>query len=114
MAAPWLIVPEDGLWSWPVVLLVCFFLFGVELINPVIEEPFGRDRNDLDLDRYCRTIREGVEASLPLSLKARDDYAGYNAEVQSSSAATNERSRAPRPCESAFSAAASTRSTRGT
>jgi putative membrane protein len=67
LAAPWLIVPEDGLWSLPVVLLVCFFLFGVELIDAVVEEPFGRDRDDLDLDRYCRTIRESVEASLPLA-----------------------------------------------
>ena len=69
LAAPWLIVPEDGLWSLPVVLLVCFFLFGVELIDTIVEEPFGRDRDDLDLDRYCRTIREGVEGSLPLASK---------------------------------------------
>jgi putative membrane protein len=70
LAAPWLIVPEDGLWSLPVVLLVCFFLFGVELIDSVVEEPFGEDRNDLDLDRYCQTIREGVQASLPMPTKA--------------------------------------------
>ena len=65
LAAPWLIVPEDGLWSLPVILLVCFFLFGVELIDSIVEEPFGRERDDLDLDRYCRTIRESVEAILP-------------------------------------------------
>ena len=47
------------------VLLVCFFLFGVEMIDSIVEEPFGRERDDLDLDRYCRTIREGVEGSLP-------------------------------------------------
>ena len=65
LAAPWLIVPEDGLlWSLPVVLLVCFFLFGLELIDTIIEEPFGRDHDDLDLDRYCQTIREGVEETL--------------------------------------------------
>ena len=46
------------------VLLVCFFLFGVELIDSVVEEPFGRERSDLDLDRYCQTIREGVEGVL--------------------------------------------------
>lgn len=64
LAAPWLIVPEEGLWTLPVVLLVSFFLFGVELIDTIIEEPFGRDRDDLDLDRYCQTIREGVEETL--------------------------------------------------
>jgi ion channel-forming bestrophin family protein len=64
LAAPWLIVPEDGLWTLPVVLLVCFFLFGVELIDSIIEEPFGRDRDDLDLDQYCKNIRECVKESL--------------------------------------------------
>jgi putative membrane protein len=63
--APWLIVPESGFWSLPVVLLACFFLCGVELIDSILEEPFGHERDDLDLDRYCRTIREGVEGSLP-------------------------------------------------
>jgi ion channel-forming bestrophin family protein len=64
LAAPYLIVPGDGLWSLPIVLLVCFFLFGVELIDSVVEEPFGRERSDLDLDRFCRTIREDVERIL--------------------------------------------------
>ena len=45
--------------------MVCFFLFGVEVIDSIVEEPFGRERDDLDLDRYCRTIRESVEAILP-------------------------------------------------
>jgi ion channel-forming bestrophin family protein len=69
LVAPWLLVPESGFWDLPVILLVCFFLFGVELIDSIVEEPFGRDRDDLDLDRYCRTIREGVEQSLPLASK---------------------------------------------
>lgn len=64
LVAPWLLVPESGLWSLPVVLLIGFFLFGVELIDSVVEEPFGRDRDDLALDQYCRTIRESVEAAL--------------------------------------------------
>jgi putative membrane protein len=70
LIAPWFIVPEEGLWSLPMVLLVCFFLFGVELIDSIVEEPFGQDRDDLDLDHYCRTIREGVEESLPSASKA--------------------------------------------
>jgi len=70
LASPWLLVPESGWWSLPVVLLVCFFLFGVELIDSIVEEPFGRERDDLDLDRYCRTIRDGVAASLQLTSTA--------------------------------------------
>jgi putative membrane protein len=70
LVAPWLTVPELGWWGVPVIVMVCFFLFGVELIDSVVEEPFGWERDDLDLDRYCRTIREGVEASLPPATQA--------------------------------------------
>jgi putative membrane protein len=69
VAAPWLTMPEIGFWGVPVFVLVCFFLLGVELIDTVVEEPFGREPDDLDLDRYCRTIRDGVAASLPLASK---------------------------------------------
>jgi putative membrane protein len=65
LAEPWLTVPEIGFWGLPVFLLVCFFLFGVELIDTILEEPFGRERDELDLDRFCRVIREGVEQCLP-------------------------------------------------
>jgi putative membrane protein len=67
LVGPWFIAPELGVWGSPVFELVCFFLLGVELIDSVVEEPFGRERDDLDLDRYCQTIRDGVAASLPLA-----------------------------------------------
>ena len=65
LVAPWLTAPELGAWGVPLIVMVCFFLFGVEVIDSIVEEPFGRERDDLDLDRYCRTIRESVEAILP-------------------------------------------------
>jgi putative membrane protein len=70
LAAPWLTMTEIGFWGVPIFELVCFFLLGVELIDSVVEEPFGRERDDLDLDSYCRTIREGVQACLPFAKKA--------------------------------------------
>jgi putative membrane protein len=69
IAAPWFTLPEFGFWGVPVFELVCFFLLGVEMIDTAVEEPFGKDRDDLDLDHYCRTIRAGVAASLPLTNK---------------------------------------------
>ena len=66
LAGPWLIGPEIGFWVVPLFELMCFFLLGVELIDSVVEEPFGRERDDLDLDAYCRTIHDGVAASLPM------------------------------------------------
>jgi ion channel-forming bestrophin family protein len=69
LAEPWLTVPEIGFWGLPAFLLACFFLFGVELIDSIVEEPFGQERDDLDLDRYCRTVRDGVEGVLPVTVK---------------------------------------------
>jgi putative membrane protein len=64
LAIPWLTLRESGLWGLPVLLLVCFFLLGVELVDTVIENPFGPEPDDLALDRYCRTIAESVAAVL--------------------------------------------------
>jgi putative membrane protein len=65
LAAPWSTLGRLGFWGIPSLLLVCFFLLGVELIDSVIEEPFGCEREDLALDRYCATIRESVSMILP-------------------------------------------------
>ncbi len=62
---PWYSMSQLGLWGLPPLLLVAFFLLGVELIDSVVEEPFGTERDDLALEQYCATIRESVEASLP-------------------------------------------------
>lgn len=64
VVAPWYAIPDLGWWSLPVILLAAFFLLGVELIDTAVEEPFGSDLDDLDLDRYCRTIREAVTQGL--------------------------------------------------
>ncbi|MCC7085146.1 MAG: hypothetical protein IT427_09075 [Pirellulales bacterium] len=61
LAAPWFITLELGNWSIPVLIVVCFFLVGVEVIDTDVEEPFGEDLDDLPLSRYCRTIRESVD-----------------------------------------------------
>lgn len=67
LVAPWFCMNQTdlGLWALPVLLLTAYFLLGVELIDSAIEQPFGTDRDDLDLDRYCRTIRDGVATALP-------------------------------------------------
>jgi predicted membrane chloride channel (bestrophin family) len=65
LVEPWLTIQQVGFLGMPVFLRFCFFLFGVELIDSVIEEPFGSEFEDLDLDRYCRTIRDSVQANLP-------------------------------------------------
>lgn len=65
LLSPWYTLMDRGLWGLPIILLFCFFLLGVELIDTIVEEPFGTERDDLDLEGYCQTIRAGVMMSLP-------------------------------------------------
>jgi putative membrane protein len=61
---PWYLSPDMGYSCVPVVALVAYFLYGVELTAEDVEEPFGRAGDDLDTDGFCRTIATGVEAGL--------------------------------------------------
>lgn len=48
-----------GAFSWatvPDTFLVAYTFFGIEEIGVEIEEPFGRDENDLPLERFCDLI----------------------------------------------------------
>jgi ion channel-forming bestrophin family protein len=64
LIAPWYTISSMGLKGIPVLLLACFFLLGIELIDSHIEDPFGHDEDDLDLERYAETIRENVRGIL--------------------------------------------------
>lgn len=49
-----------GALSWasiPLCMIVSAFLFSLAAIGTEIEDPFGKDANDLDLERYCKAIR---------------------------------------------------------
>jgi|UPI0005851B98 ion channel-forming bestrophin family protein len=48
-------------WTIPVMALMSFTLFGIEELGSELENPFGRDPNDLPLDEICRTILRNVE-----------------------------------------------------
>ena len=45
----------------PIVLLLFYILVSIELIAEEIEEPFGRDINDLPTDRLAEKIRQDVK-----------------------------------------------------
>ncbi len=50
--------------GWLSVILVPFVLYvlaSLELIAEEIENPFGKDANDLPLDEICQTIRKNVK-----------------------------------------------------
>ena len=44
-----------------VVVLVCFTLYGIDGIARQLEDPFGRDRNDINVDDLVEDVRVEVE-----------------------------------------------------
>lgn len=48
----------------PVVVFIFYVLGSLELIAEEIEEPFGRDANDLPMQRMCENIKRNVEEIL--------------------------------------------------
>jgi ion channel-forming bestrophin family protein len=57
---PWGIVEDFGGWTIPLTTITAYFLFGMETVAEHIEEPFGFDEDDLNLDAIC----EGIETSV--------------------------------------------------
>ncbi|NEP03145.1 MAG: hypothetical protein F6K58_31780 [Symploca sp. SIO2E9] len=67
LVLPFQIVSEFEWWTTPVVGLMSFTLLGVEEIGIEIENPFGRDPNDLPLDAICRTMERNIEDLITLA-----------------------------------------------
>jgi putative membrane protein len=66
LSLPFQMVRELGSWTGPVVALISFTLFGIEEIGLEIENPFGRDPNDLPLDAICDVMRRNLEDLISL------------------------------------------------
>ncbi len=64
MTLPLGLVTQFEYWTVPVVILIFFTLFTIELIAEEIEDPFGRDVNDLPLDGLSHKIRRNVREIL--------------------------------------------------
>ena len=65
------LVPEYGYLAVPLVMLIMFALLGLELMAEEIEEPFGRDCNDLPTDTLATMIGGDVEVLLGLVRPSR-------------------------------------------
>jgi putative membrane protein len=61
---PFGFVTAHGYYTVPIVVLITFVLMSVELIAEEIEDPFGRDLNDLPTDELAKRIRENVKEIL--------------------------------------------------
>jgi putative membrane protein len=57
---PWGLMKDFELWTIPAMVLLSYFMIGVEMIAEEIEDPFGDGEDDLRLDDMCRTIEQSV------------------------------------------------------
>jgi len=56
LALPWGLVHDLNWLTIPVTMIIAYIMIGLETIADDVEEPFGRDLDDLDLESLCRTI----------------------------------------------------------
>jgi putative membrane protein len=61
LTLPFQVVKDLTWWTAPIVAIISFAVFGIEAIGIEIENPFGRDPNDLPLDKICETISNNVD-----------------------------------------------------
>ncbi|QIR36326.1 hypothetical protein HCG51_05850 [Tolypothrix sp. PCC 7910] len=61
-ALPFQFVQQLDWFTIPTVGIISFALLGIEDIGVEIENPFGYDRNDLPLDRFCQELQAEIEA----------------------------------------------------
>jgi putative membrane protein len=57
---PWGLMKDFELWTIPAMILLSYFMIGVEMIAEEIEDPFGDGEDDLRLDDMCKTIEQSV------------------------------------------------------
>lgn len=61
LSLPFQMVQGLGWLTGPIVALLSFILFGIEEIGIEIENPFGRDPNDLPLDLICAKMQHNID-----------------------------------------------------
>lgn len=66
---PWGVVDHCGWWTVPLTAIVAYFMLGLETVAEHVEEPFGHDSDDLDLDGLCQTIEATVQEVFDRRLK---------------------------------------------
>lgn len=56
LVLPFQLYPKLGWATIPGTIVAAYIILGLAAIGQEIENPFGRDVNDLDLDRYCTAL----------------------------------------------------------
>lgn len=71
---PFCLVDELGWYAVPVIVLVCFTLYGIEGIGEELEDPFGHDKNDIKIDAIIEDARQEVSVSIECWRKGTEVY----------------------------------------
>ncbi|KAF9434146.1 hypothetical protein BGZ76_008505 [Entomortierella beljakovae] len=66
LALPFTFLDALGWLTIPLMCLVSFTLFGMEAIGREIENPFGKDENDLHMDEFCRDLKRELDYTVTL------------------------------------------------
>lgn len=57
---PWGVIGQLSWWAIPATIVQAYLFVAIEEIARAIENPFGHDDDDLDLDGICRSIEQSV------------------------------------------------------
>jgi putative membrane protein len=57
---PWGISNDFKWWTIPITIVIAYFMLGMEIVAEHVENPFGYDEDDLDLEGICDTIARSV------------------------------------------------------
>lgn len=64
MMLPFGLMHDLGWWTVPTVMIIYFALEGIKIIGEEIEDPFGKDANDLPTDSISERVRANVKEIL--------------------------------------------------
>jgi putative membrane protein len=82
LSLPFQVVNDLDWWTAPIVAVISFTVFGIEAIGLEIENPFGRDPNDLPLDNICKIMQTNIEELISFAPCARHWEEGKRQEAE--------------------------------
>ncbi|GAB3831727.1 bestrophin family protein [Hymenobacter jeollabukensis] len=68
LVMPWVLITTYGFFMIPITMFGAYALLGVEMIGDEIEDPFGRDSNDLPLAQMAHRMRVNIHEILGVEL----------------------------------------------
>ncbi len=61
LTLPWGIVANSDGGTIPMTTISAYFMLGLEIVAEHVEDPFGEDEDDLDLEGLCQTIERSTK-----------------------------------------------------